>query len=657
LAFAQYCFVKFDDMPDRRLSTRPPLTIAGPAKVEPAGTPGLVGLLTLAVFVVIVSGLYLARDVMIPVTLAVLLSFLLAPVVNLLRRLHLGRVPSVLLAVFFALGLMLALGSLIGAQIAGLAGDLPRYQETIQHKVEAVQTFATERMTHLLSGFSRQFGHTPAAHAPAQATNTPPPTPVEVREPPLGPWNLAQRVLTPVVGPLQTTFIVFIVAIFALLQQEDLRDRMIRLLGSGDLHRTTVAMDDAGARLSRYFLTQFCINTGFAVIIGAGLLLIGVPSPVLWAILSGLLRFVPYVGAVLSAAFPLALAAAVDPGWSMVLWTAGLYFCVEMFVGQVLEPLLYGHSTGLSPISVVIAAIFWTWLWGPIGLILSTPLTLCLVVLGRHVDRLEFLDVLLGDRPALTPVENFYQRMLAGDPDEAHDQAMLLLKDRSLSSYYDEVALKGLQLAAHDLQRGALSAEHVERIRTACEALVADLADQADHDPGPDLSPVPVITSRAERELPRAPPPADAPVALPPGWGAVPVLCISGRGPLDEAASMMLAQLLGKHGLPARVVSHEAVSRAAIAGLEADGVGLVCISYLEITGSPSHLRNLLRRVRSRLPAGTEVLVGLWPHEASLTREEEVRAMIGADGYTASLREAVAACVDVARGGGLARAVA
>ena len=270
------------------------------------------------------------------------------------------------------------------------------------------------------------------------------------------PFDLARRYLSPVLSPLATLGIVFIVAVFALLQREDLRDRLIRLVGSDDLHRTTVAIDDGGRRLSRYFLTQLSINTMFGIIIGVGLLVIGVPKPVLWGILSALLRFVPYVGSLISAVLPMALAAAVEPGWSMVLWTAALYVVVEGVTGQAVEPMVYGHSTGLSPFSVVVAAIFWSWLWGPIGLILSTPLTLCLVVMGRHVERLEFLDVMLGDRPALTPVESFYQRILAGDADEAQDHAELILKDRSLSTYYDEVALKGLQLAANDAQRGVL---------------------------------------------------------------------------------------------------------------------------------------------------------------------------------------------------------
>ena len=251
---------------------------------------------------------------------------------------------------------------------------------------------------------------------------------VEVRQPDQTAIELAQRIVTPVVEPLSTTAIVLIVSIFILLQREDLRDRMIRLFGASDLHRTTIAMNDAARRLSRYLLTQLAVNAAFGVIIATGLAFIGIPSPVMWGVLGALLRFVPYIGAPLSAVMPLALAAAVDPGWSMLLWTASLYLVVEPVMGQLVEPLVYGHSTGLSPFAVVLAATFWTWLWGPIGLILSTPLTLCLVVLGRHVARLEFLDVLLGDRPALTPVESFYQRMLAGDPDEVHDHAEVLLK-------------------------------------------------------------------------------------------------------------------------------------------------------------------------------------------------------------------------------------
>jgi len=264
-------------------------------------------------------------------------------------------------------------------------------------------------------------------------------------------------------------------------------------------------------------------------------------------------------------------------------------------------------------------------------LILSTPLTLCMVVLGRYVARLEFLEVLLGDRPALTPVESFYQRMLAGDPDEAHDQAEKLLKDRPLSAYYDEVALRGLQLAVIDHERGALTTAHLERIKLSIQSLIDDLTDHADR---------PEATAPVET--------AGTP-ALAPAWrGAAPVLCIAGRGLLDEAACTMLAQLLEKRGLGARVVPHAASDRTAIGALDVTGVAMVCISYLELSGSPSHLRYLLRRLRRRLPPGVPVLVGLWPDGGEIWNDERLRAAVEADYYAGSLHEAVETCLEVGR---------
>jgi predicted PurR-regulated permease PerM len=418
----------------------------------------------MTLFVMIVVTLYFGKEVLVPITLALLLAFVLAPVVALLRRLHLGRVPSVLLAVILALAVILGIGGVIGSQIADLSTDLPKYATTLETKIAGARAYTIGRLAELADKMGPkkphpaiQAGPPPAVAAPS--TVAPPRAPVAPasssapQSTDTSPLSLVERYIGPVLSPFATLGIVFVVAVFALLQQEDLRDRLIRLIGSDDLHRTTLAIDDGGRRLSRYFLTQLSINTLFGIVVGVGLWWIGVPHPVLWGILSALLRFVPYVGSLISAVLPMALAAAVEPGWSMVVWTAGLYILTESITGQIIEPIVYGHSTGLSPFSVIVAAIFWSWLWGPIGLILSTPLTLCLVVIGRHVKRLEFLDVMLGDRPALTPVESFYQRILAGDADEAQDHAELLLRECSLSTYYDEIALKGLQLAANDAQR------------------------------------------------------------------------------------------------------------------------------------------------------------------------------------------------------------
>lgn len=517
------------------------------AQVPPPLVPGLRGLLTLAVGVVLITALYFGREVFIPLVLAVLLSFVLAPVVNLLRRIKLGRVPSVIVAVLLALAVIGGIGALIGTQVAGLAGNLPQYQATVQKKFVGLEEGWLGHANQLIQKFNHQVhdatqkadaAGTAAATGPAG--DTPKAQLVRVQEPDPSPLTLAHNILGPIVEPLTTIGIVLVVVIFLLLQREDLRNRMIRLFGSSDLHRTTVAMDDAAGRLGTYFLAQVGMNAAFGVLIGVGLWLIGVPNPLLWGVFSALMRFVPYIGAFISALFPLALAAAVDPGWSMVIWTAALFLVAEPVFGQVIEPLLYGHSTGLSPFAVIVSTLFWGFLWGPVGLILATPFTVCLVVLGRHVDSLEFLDILLGDRPPLTPIENFYQRMLAGDPDEVRDLADAMLKERSLSSYYDEVALKGLQLAANDYARGVVTPAQLENIRASSRSLVDDFEDRPDAEPEGENKTVnpnetPTLAERTHPKNEAVPGQALPREALPEAWrGQAPVLCIAGRGPLDE---------------------------------------------------------------------------------------------------------------------------
>jgi predicted PurR-regulated permease PerM len=612
-------------------------------------------LLTLTVSVVVVAALYLARDVLIPVTLAGLLSFLLAPLVSLLRALRMPRVPAVLLSIITALALILALGVVIEQQVADLAPDLPLYESTIDAKVQTLRRTTLGRVETLMTQMTGQFAGTPTQPAPAQkgrhapATGTQQnPMTVQVLTPPPSAMSLVQDVLGQILSPLGTLLLVLIVAVFVLLQKEDLRDRLIRLFGSTDLHRTTLAMNDAGRRLSKYFLTQVAINAAFGMIVALGLFLIGVPSPVLWGLVGMLARFVPYAGVFIAASVPLLLAAGVDPTWHTALLTIALYFVTEPIIGQVIEPIAYGHSTGLSPISVVIAAIFWTWIWGPIGLLLATPLTLCLVVLGRHVKRLEFLDVMLGDRPALTPVESFYQRMLAGDPDEAATQAEILLRDRPLSTYYDEVALRSLQLAATDAARGVLTNDSQVRMRDALIGLLDDLDMHEDvaptsktADDGPAATPVDEVARVGPA---RVPPTLEA---LPPGWtGDTQVLCVGGRGPLDDAAAAMLAQVLGKHGLPARVAQHDAVARAALPALDVADVELVIVSYMEATGSPAHLRSLLRRLRARLPRAS-IFLGLWSADVPPEPERDLRSIEGPNDFATSLRDLVTLCVETA----------
>ncbi len=358
-------------------------------------------LFALAKGVTIVAALYCAQQVLILLTLAVLLSFVLAPVVDGLERVRLWRAPAVIVTVLAALGIISAAATLIGSQAAGLASDAPRYARTIETKIGDAEA----RATRTLAGFTRLPAGTasgmPPTIADQRATATTEaiaqPVPVKVTNERSSPYLVIKSIIGPVLAPLETTIIVLVVSIFILMQKEDLRDRFVRLFGSVDPQRTGSAMDEAGQRLSRYFLAQAIVNSGFGLVIGLGIWLIGVPAPAMWGILAGLLRFVPYIGSVLAAIVPVALGAAIDPGWSMAIAVALLFLVAEPVTGYVIEPLLYGRSTGLTPIAVVVAAIVWTWLWGPVGLILSTPLTLCLVVLGRHVRALAFFDILLGD--------------------------------------------------------------------------------------------------------------------------------------------------------------------------------------------------------------------------------------------------------------------
>jgi hypothetical protein len=325
---------------------------------------------------------------------------------------------------------------------------------------------------------------------------------------------------------------------------------------------------------------------------------------------------------------------------------------MEPLAGHVVEPLVYGHSTGLSPVAVVVAATFWTWLWGPIGLVLATPLTVCLVVLGRHVERLEFLDVMLGDRPALSPPEIFYQRMLAGDPAEAADVAEEFLKERSLSVYYDEVALAGLRLARVDALRGVLDEARLERMRQTIEELVDDLSDHPDQEPKSGRTDNPeAIAAVAASEDEGIP--ADLPVLTPEDLdpkfrGKTPILCIGGQSPVDEAAALMLVQLLTKHGLSARLESTAALSVQSTSRLENTDVAVVCLSYLD-AGSPAHMRYAVRRLRRRLPQA-KIVLGCWTADTNTTVAENLREAARADLAASTLREATSLCLALARTG-------
>lgn len=349
-------------------------------------------------------------------------------------------------------------------------------------------------------------------------------------------------------------------------------------------------MDDAAYRLSRFFLAQTALNACFGGFVALALFAIGVPQPVLWGILAGLMRFVPFVGTLVAIACPLLLAVATEPGWAMPLLVLGLFALSEGAMGQVVEPLVFGRSTGLSPVAVIAAATFWTWLWGPVGLIMAVPLTVCLVVLGRHVDRLEFLDVALGNRPPLDPPETFYRHALMGDADGLAEQAEAVLRERPLAAYYDEVALPALALAQADALRGGVDEARVVAIRARVAGLVEELEEESDRAPEKPLA-------DPDSGAPRRPEPTPAAELAAPGA----VLCLPGRGPFDALAATMLAQLLRKRGIGA-VAAPAELLRGEVAGFDLGVVRQAWLCAVEGGTSVAAARYLLRRLRRRVPA-------------------------------------------------------
>jgi predicted PurR-regulated permease PerM len=536
---------------------------------------------------VVVAALYLARDILIPVVLAVLLTFVLTPLVTFLQRWLVPRTVAVMSAVLVAVAIILSLGTMVATQVNQLASELPRYQSTLREKAQHLgDNFAApgvfRRAVELFSELDRELDRPRAEldRPRAETASEQKPLPVEIHQPPPSASERLMLLLSPLAAPLTMAGIVLMFVTFFLFQREDLRNRVIRLAGAHDIERTTVALDDAGWRLQRLFATQVLLNGGFGLVIGLGLSLIGLPNAPLWGLLAMILRFVPYVGAILCALLPILLAAAVGPGWTMALWTVLLFIVVEPLTAQVIEPLAYGHRTGLSPVAVVLSAVFWTWLWGPIGLLVSTPLTLCIVVLSRHVERLKFLDIMFGDQPALTPQQILYQRMLAGDPVEAGDHAAHALKTMSVLDYCSDVLLGALKLAQADLDRGRLDQERIANIAECVDELLEDLAELDAGHAARDLKKADAANADVRTNI----------VRLGRDHGRI-VVAMPGRGKLDRQAALVVAFVTTREGFKAAVPESSAPALADFGNATA-----ICVCHL----SPIHEaleRYIVRRLR------------------------------------------------------------
>jgi len=608
--------------------------------------------------------LYFARDVLVPITLAFILSLLVAPWVRGMRRLGLNQTFSVLAAVLLLAAAVAFVATVIGTQVVRMAASLPQYEKTIRLKLETLNSETIGRLNKFSGQTGQVLDRQPAAQAapvqPAPTQVVPmQATPIqagpmqvarlpELHPPPADPLQIIQRVLASVWVPIETAGIVLVVLIFVLLEQEALRDRFIRIAGGSDIRLTTLAINDAGERLSRFFVLQFGVNLGVGLMVWLALSLVALPHALLWAVLAAVLRFVPYVGFWIAAACASLLAAAVEPGWSLFFLVLGLLVAVELIAGQLIEPQLYGHTTGLSPLSVVIAAIFWSWLWGPIGLIVSTPLTLCLLVAGRHIKALSWLDVLLGDTQALTMPQRLYQRALSADSEEIIAGARQFLKRNSFATYCDLVLLPALHLARLDLESGAIDAQQQSKVRSTLVAVVAAIDGESRRIPRRHRNSSVLAQTNAGRQLRQQRELTSGrwqgPLTVPPGSV---MLCIGLGSMSDELATELLVRILRKQKIDARHLSLDDLS-AVPPPNAAEAVSMVYV----VSAFPSEERErgeaAAQEMRRRLPNACIVAVYLpgMLLQPELGSQLAVKKVRGADKTADSLSLALQICIDM-----------
>jgi len=601
-------------------------------------------------FTAVMALLYFGRDVLIPFTVALMMSLLIAPLVLRLRRIGLSQTAAVLVAV---VGLALAIGvaaAVLGTQVLRMAESLPQYEKTLQQKLRNLDESTLGRLNALTSEASRLIeSHPPAASAAGpngsggNPTSVAGPIPVELHQPRPGPLQIIARVLASVWAPLESMAIVLFVLVFVLLEREALRDRFIRLAGGTNIRLTTLALNDAGQRLSKFFVSQFAVNLGVGLAVALGLAGLGLPQAALWGALATLLRFVPYVGVWLAALLATVLAIAVIPGWSLAIGTVGLFILVELIAAQVVEPHLYGHMTGLSPLSVVVAAVFWSALWGPLGLVLSTPLTLCLLVIGRHIRALRFLELLLGDAQALSLPQRFYQRALSGNADDILVTARAFLKRQSFAAYCDLVLIPALHLGSLDFESGAITQDQRRKIRDVLVTVVSALSGEPRrlrrHRPSvlEDQNPGRILRQHREELTGRW----QGPVQVP--QGSV-LLCLAMGSPGDTIAAELLVRALREQGLDARHVSIEeldAGSRPPEA--TADAVALAYLVSAYPNAERAHAEETIRRLRQQLP-GVRIVTAFLPG-MSVQSEFPPTPAGGADDGVTSFVQAVELCLE------------
>jgi predicted PurR-regulated permease PerM len=576
-----------------------------PDPVFPAtDVPAASRLSTLVGFVVVITALYLGRPVLIPLAFAVVFAFWLTPLVDLLEKCRLGRVPSVLAVLAVAFALIGFVGWGVTNQLMQIMGKLPDYSANIHRKIEAVHTPSESglgRATATVNQMSKELtaASETAGNERLGRNQSKQPISVQVATPPRTAAEYLRDVVGPLTGILETSAIVVILTLFILVRRQDLRNRMLRLAGRPQLHLMTQAIDEGSTRLGHYLLLQLAVNAGYGLLFGLGVYIIGIPNALLWGAFASILRFVPYIGTLASAAFPMAMAVAVFPGWTQAGLIFALFIALELGVANLIEPWLVGSHTGVSPLAILVAAIFWGMLWGPAGLVLSTPLTLCLILIGRYVPQLRFLDILLGDEPVLSTPAHFYQRLLAFDEDEAKEIADKYLKENPIGSIYESVLVPALLMAEQDRHMNVVD----ERRTSFIHQSISELIDEM-HEASRNKS------AAADKDL--------SPATLSPLTGPR-IVCVPVRDEADAIVGRMLAQLLQHAGHDAYPLDIGPVS-TMLQQIEELKANVVCLSALPPLAA-GHAKSLCRQVRQRFP-DVRIVLGLWESPGGTAKVQE-----------------------------------